>query len=102
MNLVAKEFVAARSDNAGVLILSPFAGAARELRDALLVNPYDTERMADALRFALEMPPAEQADRMQRMREVVREHNIYRWAGELIEELTRVRLGSENVSIRAL
>ncbi len=102
MNLVAKEFVAARPDNAGVLILSPFAGAARELRDALLVNPYDTERMADALRFALEMSPDEQADRMKRMREVVREHNIYRWAGELIEELTRVRLASESAPVRAL
>jgi trehalose-6-phosphate synthase len=59
MNLVAKEFVAARSDNSGVLILSPFAGAARELRDALLVNPYDTERMSDAIRFALEMKDEE-------------------------------------------
>ena len=75
---------------------------ARELRDALLVNPYDTERMADALRFALEMSPDEQADRMKRMREVVREHNIYRWAGELIEELTRVRLASESAPVRAL
>lgn len=102
MNLVAKEFVAARSDNSGVLILSPFAGAARELRDALLVNPYDTERMSDAIRFALEMKDEEKTDRMVRMREVVREHNIYRWAGELIEELTRVRLASESVSLRTL
>ncbi|MBL0349469.1 MAG: trehalose-6-phosphate synthase [Elusimicrobia bacterium] len=102
MNLVAKEFVAARPDNAGVLILSPFAGAARELRDALLVNPYDTERMADALRVALEMPADEQADRMKRMREMVREHNIYRWAGELIEELTRVRLPTESATLRTL
>lgn len=92
MNLVAKEFVAARSDAQGSLILSPFAGAARELRDALVVNPYDTERMADAIRYALEMSPEEQRDRMVRLRETVREHNIFRWAGELIEELTRVRL----------
>ncbi|HNC74860.1 MAG TPA: trehalose-6-phosphate synthase, partial [Elusimicrobiota bacterium] len=102
MNLVAKEFVAARDDLDGVLILSTFAGASRELVEALLVNPYDTERMADALRFALEMSPDEQADRMKRMREVVREHNIYRWAGELIEELTRVRLASESAPVRAL
>lgn len=101
MNLVAKEFVAARDDEGGALILSPFAGAARELRDALIVNPYDTERMADALRFALEMKPEERADRMRRMREVVREHNIYRWAGELIEELTRVRLGADLLPPRA-
>lgn len=102
MNLVAKEFVAARSDNSGVLILSPFAGAARELRDALIVNPYDTERLADAIRYGLEMTDEEKSDRMSRMREVVREHNIYRWAGELIEELTRVRLASESVTLRTL
>jgi trehalose-6-phosphate synthase len=102
MNLVAKEFVAARNDENGVLILSPFAGAARDLRDALVVNPYDTERLADALRYSLEMSPKERGDRMRRMREVVREHNIYRWAGELIEELTRVRLPTENVTLRML
>jgi trehalose 6-phosphate synthase len=92
MNLVAKEFVAQRSDGGGALILSRFAGASRELRDALLVNPYDTEQMAEAIRYALEMPAEEKTERMGRMRETVREQNIYRWAGELIEELTRVRL----------
>ena len=82
--------------------MSPFAGAARELRDALIVNPYDTERLADAVRFAIEMKPEERTDRMRRMREMVREHNIYRWAGELIEELTRVRLGVDALPPSAL
>ena len=81
MNLVAKEFVAARDDEDGVLILSQFAGAARELRDALIVNPYDTEQIADAIRRSLEMDPDERAQRMRRMRVDVREHNVYRWAG---------------------
>ncbi|HRY30443.1 MAG TPA: trehalose-6-phosphate synthase, partial [Elusimicrobiota bacterium] len=93
MNLVAKEFVSARDDNGGVLILSQFTGAARELRDALVVNPYDIEKTADALREALEMPAEEKTNRMKKMRETVKEHNIYRWAGTLIEELTRVRIG---------
>jgi trehalose-6-phosphate synthase len=92
MNLVAKEFVAARSDEQGVLILSRFTGAARELPDALLVNPYDIEQMAEALRAALEMRTDERKIRMQRMRKAVREHNIYRWAGNLIGELCEVRL----------
>jgi alpha,alpha-trehalose-phosphate synthase [UDP-forming] len=92
MNLVAKEFVAARQDERGVLVLSRFTGAARELPDALLVNPYDIEQTAEALRFALEMDPEERKTRMQRMRRVVREHNIYRWAGALIAELCEVRL----------
>src|SRR5712671_4541532 len=77
-NLVAKEFVAARDDNRGVLILSTFAGAALELTDALLVNPYDIQQLAGAIRRALEMPDEEQAERMRRMRRNVREHNIYR------------------------
>lgn len=92
MNLVAKEFIAARPDEQGVLVLSRFTGAARELPDALLVNPYDIEQMAEALRSALEMPRDERRTRMQRMRKVVREHNIYRWAGTLIGELCEVRL----------
>jgi alpha,alpha-trehalose-phosphate synthase [UDP-forming] len=92
MNLVAKEFVAARQDERGVLVLSRFTGAARELPDALLVNPYDIDQTAEALRYALEMDPEERKTRMQRMRRVVREHNIYRWAGALIAELCEVRL----------
>ena len=92
MNLVAKEFLAARSDERGVLVLSQFTGAARELRDALLVNPYDIDQTAEALRVALEMEPEEKQLRMQRMRKVIREHNIYRWAGMLVSELCEVRL----------
>jgi trehalose 6-phosphate synthase len=92
MNLVAKEFVAARPDELGVLILSRFTGAARELADALLVNPYDVELMAEAIRVALEMDIEEQKARMQRMRRVVRDNNIYRWASTLISELCDVRL----------
>lgn len=92
MNLVCKEFVAARDDEQGVLILSRFTGAARDLRDALLVNPYDTEQLADALHFALEMDPEEKHGRMQRMRQAVKEQNVYRWAGNLITELSEIRL----------
>jgi trehalose 6-phosphate synthase len=92
MNLVAKEFLAARHDERGVLILSQFTGAARELRDALLVNPYDIEQTADAIRAALEMEPEDKQLRMHRMRKVIKEHNIYRWAGNLVTELCEVRL----------
>jgi trehalose 6-phosphate synthase len=90
MNLVAKEFVSARDDGGGALILSEFTGAARELRDALLVNPYDTDATADAIRAALEMPGEERALRMRRMHRLVREQNIYRWAGQLLGELSRI------------
>src|SRR5262249_46204879 len=79
MNLVAKEFIAARSDEQGVLILSRFTGAARELHDALLINPYDIEQSADAIRFALEMDSEERETRMQRMRRIVRDQNVFRW-----------------------
>jgi trehalose-6-phosphate synthase len=91
MNLVAKEFVAVREDEQGVLILSRFAGASHELSDALVVNPYDTEEVANAIHRALEMAPDERRIRMQRMRATVREHNIYRWAGSLIGELCAIR-----------
>jgi trehalose 6-phosphate synthase len=90
MNLVAKEFVSVRDDEDGVLILSRFTGAARELADALLVNPYDIDEMADAIREAVEMPSGERRGRMSRMRQTVREHNIYRWAGLLLAELARL------------
>jgi alpha,alpha-trehalose-phosphate synthase [UDP-forming] len=92
MNLVAKEFLATRHDERGVLILSQFTGAARELRDALLVNPYDIEQTAEAIRAAVEMDPEEKQMRMHRMRKVIREHNIYHWAGNLITELCELRL----------
>ena len=92
MNLVAKEFLAARRDERGVLILSQFTGAARELRDALLVNPYDIDQTAEAIRAALEMEPEDKQLRMQRMRKYIKEHNIYQWAGNLITELVELRL----------
>jgi trehalose-6-phosphate synthase len=92
MNLVAKEFLAARRDERGVLILSQFTGAARELRDALLVNPYDIDQSAEAIRVALEMEPEDKQLRIHRMRRTIKEHNIYRWAGNLITELCEVRL----------
>jgi trehalose-6-phosphate synthase len=90
MNLVAKEFVSVREDEDGVLILSQFAGASWELRDGLLVNPYDLDGMAEAIRMAVEMPEDERRARMGRMRRAVREHNIYRWAGLLLSELQRI------------
>lgn len=95
MNLVAKEFVSARDDGDGVLILSQFTGASRELKDALIVNPYDIEQMADAVRLAIGMQVVERTDRMGRMRANVRQYNVYRWAGKLIGELARLRLTEE-------
>jgi len=92
MNLVAKEFVAARDDNRGALILSTFAGAARELGDALLVNPYDVDQVANAIFQALEFNEEEQSVRMTRMRKMVYEHNIYRWAANLLSDLTEIRV----------
>jgi len=92
MNLVAKEFVASREDEDGALILSQFTGASRELRDALIVNPYDTDQLSEAIRLALEMSRDERSTRMRRMRQVVKTCNVYRWAGNLITELADVRI----------
>jgi alpha,alpha-trehalose-phosphate synthase [UDP-forming] len=92
MNLVAKEFVSSRDDEDGVLMLSRFTGASRELRDALVVNPYDTDEMSEAIHYGLEMDSKERRTRMQSMRQTVKEQNIYRWAGTLIAELCQVRL----------
>lgn len=92
MNLVCKEFVAARDDERGVLVLSRFAGAARELTEALIVNPYHVEECADALQHALTMPEAEQRERMASLRMTVREFNVYRWAGRMLTDAGRLRL----------
>ncbi len=101
MNLVAKEFVAAREDDRGVLILSTFAGAALELLDALLVNPYDVQQLAGAIHRALDMSEDEQTARMQRLRSGVRENNIYRWAAGLLSDLTEIRIDTpERVEAR--
>ncbi len=91
MNLVAKEFVAAREDERGVLVLSRFTGAARELTEALLVNPYDLEEASSALAEALTMSPQEQEERMRSMRALVGEFNVYRWAGRMLIDAARLR-----------
>jgi len=98
MNLVAKEFVAAQgeamargSGDVGALVLSEFAGAARDLPDALIINPYDTDEFADAIRSALEMPVADRRERMARMYEHLTEHNIYRWAADFLKTLSQSR-----------
>jgi trehalose 6-phosphate synthase len=90
MNLVAKEFVSARDDLRGVLVLSRFAGAAHELTEALLVNPYDVEAASEALSVALDMPEAEQEERMRAMRALVAEFNVYRWAGRMLLDASRL------------
>lgn len=91
MNLVAKEFVAARDDLKGVLVLSEFTGAARELTEALVVNPYDLESSSEALAAALAMPASEQRDRMRSMRALIRQFNVYRWAGNMLVDAARLR-----------
>lgn len=88
MNLVAKEFVAAKPNLEGILILSEFAGAARELSGALVINPYDTEQFAEAIRRALEMAPEERRERMRRMLRQIEENNIYCWAANFLADLT--------------
>jgi len=92
MNLVPNEYVASRNDERGALILSRFTGAARELRDAIIVNPYDIQATGEAIARILEMDGAEIVDRMRRMRRTIKEHNIYWWAGSLIGELCELRL----------
>jgi trehalose 6-phosphate synthase len=91
MNLVAKEFVASREDERGVLVLSHFTGAARELTEALIVNPYDLDEAASALAAALQMSDEEQQDRMRAMRAFVGEFNVYRWAGRMLVDAARLR-----------
>jgi trehalose-6-phosphate synthase len=91
MNLVAKEFVAARDDEQGVLILSTFAGASRELSEALLVNPFDAAGTGEAFFQALTMPPDEMRERMRRLRETVRTNNVFRWAGSMLLDAARIR-----------
>ncbi|MFZ2938298.1 MAG: trehalose-6-phosphate synthase [Candidatus Omnitrophota bacterium] len=91
MNLVAKEYVASKSDLSGALILSRFTGAAKELTDSILINPYSIEEFSDAIKSAIEMPFEEKRKRMENMRRIVSENNIYRWAGNIITELTSLR-----------
>jgi trehalose 6-phosphate synthase len=90
MNLVAKEFAASRQNLSGVLILSRFTGAAQELTSSIIVNPYDIEEMADAIRTALEMPLEEQQLRMTQMRQTILQQNIYSWAASLLKSMDAV------------
>jgi trehalose-6-phosphate synthase len=92
MNLVAKEFVAARHDEGGVLILSELAGAAQELKDAVIINPYDADGFTAAIARAIEMPAGEQAARMRRMRRAVSGHDVFVWASEILDNLERRRV----------
>ena len=101
MNLVAKEFVATRTDEDGVLILSQFTGASRELPDALIVNPYDIEEMAEALHTALTMEKSERRERMVEMRTVVKERNVYRWAANVITTLSHLRMPKQATQVVA-
>lgn len=91
MNLVAKEFIASRDDEQGVLILSQFTGASRELLEALIVNPYNIDQCAAALHVALEMPKEEQRNRIRSMRSLIQEFNVYRWAGRMLLSAGRLR-----------
>ncbi len=91
MNLVAKEYVAAKNDLNGSLILSRFTGASRELTDAIQVNPYSIEEFADSIKLAVDMPVPEKKRRMENMRKIVAENNIYKWAGNIITELTAIK-----------
>src|SRR5439155_895250 len=91
MNLVAKEFISSRTDERGVLILSRFTGAARELPEALIVNPYDTDECAAALHLALSMPAGEQRARIRLMRGLIQDFNVYRWAGRMLIDAAAMR-----------
>jgi trehalose 6-phosphate synthase len=102
MNLVAKEFVASRDDEQGVLLLSTFAGASRELLEALIVNPYDAAMMSEAMLQALVMGPDEQRERMRRMRDIVRDNNVYRWAGSMLLDAARLRKRDDLDRVTAL
>jgi trehalose-6-phosphate synthase/HAMP domain-containing protein len=93
MNLVAKEYIASKRGDGGMLLLSRFTGAARELADAVLINPYSIGEFADAIRYAIEMKPEERRSRMESMWNVVSENNVYRWAASIITELTSLKKG---------
>lgn len=101
MNLVAKEYVSARSDVQGALVLSKFTGAARDLPDALLINPYSTDEFAESLYQALTMPPEEQELRMHRMREQVADNNVYRWAASLLTDAAKLIDGKQMLELYA-
>jgi len=101
MNLVAKEFVSSREDEDGVLILSTFAGASRELTEAVLINPFDVNETAEAMEIAMRMGRDERRDRMSLMRRTVKENNVYRWAGRMLMDAARIRTRQSLPSMRA-
>lgn len=98
MNLVAKEYIASKNDLNGTLILSKFTGAARELNDAIQINPYSPEEFADSIKLAADMPPPEKERRMENMRKIITDNNIYKWAGSIITELTTIKKPGRNGS----
>lgn len=102
MNLVAKEFIAARDDAMGVLLLSNFAGASRELPEALIINPYDAHAMGETLHQALTMPASEQHERMRLMRDYVSTRNVYRWAGRMLIDASRMRKKQRVLEVASL
>ena len=87
MNLVAKEFIASRTDDTGMLVLSQFTGAARELTGAVHINPYDREQTSNGIYEALTMPEEERRGRISKMRQLIHENNVFRWAGRIISQL---------------
>jgi trehalose 6-phosphate synthase len=91
MNLVAKEFIAARDQNDGALILSRFAGASQELHGALIINPYDIEQSADAIKTALEMAPELQTQKIRMMRKTIMNHNVYSWASGILRTMASIQ-----------
>ena len=99
MNLVAKEYLAACDDGDGVLVLSRFTGASRELKDALQINPYDTEQVSEAIHTGPQMNPSERRLRMQRMRQQVKEQNVYRWASTILTDLCAVQIEDELLAV---
>ena len=101
MKLVAKEFVASRDDEDGVLILSTFAGASRELTEAVLINPFDVNETAEAMEIAMRMGRDERRDRMSLMRRTVKENNVYRWAGRMLMDAARIRQRQSLPSVRS-
>ncbi|MFH1645324.1 MAG: trehalose-6-phosphate synthase, partial [Candidatus Omnitrophota bacterium] len=95
MNIVAKEYISSRIDGDGVLLLSHFTGAARELEDAILINPFDVDDLADKIKEAIIMPKRERKKRMSALRSIVEEKNIYKWASDIISEFGKIHNTTE-------
>ena len=91
MNLVAKEYIASRDNNDGALILSQFAGASQELHGAFIINPYDVEGSADAIKTVLELPEVQQQIKMKQMRRMVMSHNVYAWAAAILRSMASIQ-----------